>query len=122
MEIELKLKKGTQSKPVKIRVSLSLTTPIWVTNVVFPIDKWTTVLMTRVMVVRWVIEWTISLVTRVQDPIFRCKSLSINNTGSKNGMFGIYARSRKGNDITCVIVNEELAPPIWNWAPEFNSP
>ena len=35
------------------------------------------------------------------------QSLSINNTGWKNGMFGIYARrSRRGNDITCDIVNE----------------
>ena len=104
---QVETKEGTQSTPVKIRVSLSLTVPIWVTNVVSPIGKWTTILMTKVMVVRWGIEWTIWSVARVQDPIFRCKSLSINNTGWKNGMFGIYARrSRRGNDMTCKIVNE----------------
>ena len=62
--------------------------------------------MTKVMVIRWGIEWTIWSVARVQDPTFRCKSRSINNTGWKNGMFGIYARSRRGNGITCEIVNE----------------
>ena len=80
---------------------------LWVTNAVSKIGKWAIVLMTKVMVVRWGIEWTIWSVARVQDPIFRCKSLSINNTGWKNGMFGIYARnSRRGNDMTCKIVNE----------------
>ena len=104
---QVETKEGTQSTPVKIRVSLSLTMPIWVTNVVSPIGKWTTVLMTKVMVVRWGIEWIIWSVARVQDPIFRCKSLSINNTGWKNGMFGIYARrSRREDDITCKIVND----------------
>ena len=104
---QVETKEGNQSTPVKIRVSLSLTVPIWVTNVVSPIGKWTTILMTKVMVVRWGIEWTIWSVARVQDPIFRWKSLSINNTGWKNGMFGIYAgRSRRGNDITCEIVND----------------
>ena len=71
---QVETKEGTQSTPVKIRVSLTLTVPIWVTNVVSPIGKWTTISMTKVMVVRRGIEWTIWSVACVQDPIFRCKS------------------------------------------------
>ena len=98
--------------------------PIWVINVASPIaiGKWTTVLMKKIMVVRLVIEWTIWSVAHVQDPIFRCRSLSINNTGWKNGMFGIHAIVVEGEMILPVKLLmkwEELEPPDWNWALEF---
>ena len=53
---QVETKEGTQSTPVKIRVSLSLTVPIWVTNAISKIGKWATVLITKLMVVRWGIE------------------------------------------------------------------
>ena len=120
---QVETKEGTQSTPVKIRVSLSLIVPIWVTNVVSPVGKWATVLMTKVMVVRWGIEWTIWSVA----PVSKIQSLDAKACLStilaeKMECLESMPEGVEGKMISPVKLLTtwgEVASPDWSWAPEF---
>ena len=116
MEIKLKTK-----TPIKIRVSLSLTVLLWVTNAVSKRGKWAIVLMTKVMVVRWGIEWTIWTVAPVSkiQPLDAKACLStilaekMECLESMLGVEGEMVLPMK------LLMKWEVAPPDWNWAPGF---
>ena len=116
--MEIKLKTKTL---VKIRVSLSLTMLLWFTNAVSKIGKWAIVLMTKVMVVRWGIEWTIWTVAPVSkiQPLDAKACLStilaekMECLESMLGVEGEMVLPMK------LLMKWEVAPPDWNWAPGF---
>ncbi len=58
-EIELKVNDGTQRTLVSVRVSESLTVPMWAIEATAPFGRWTVVEMVAVIVVKKEIEQTI---------------------------------------------------------------